>query len=80
MKYVNYYFLFVQINVVYTYNYCHLTNKDININIYKYKYINTISFACILDKDVLPLSMDDAGTCTYRWSRIKTDYVHISHY
>ena len=33
MKYVNYYFLFVQINVVYTYSYCHLTNKDININI-----------------------------------------------
>ena len=32
MKYVNYYFLFVQINVVYTYSYCHLTNKDININ------------------------------------------------
>ena len=31
MKYVNYYFLFVQINVVYTYSYCHLTNKYINI-------------------------------------------------
>ena len=34
MKYVHCYFLFVQINVVYTYSYCHLTNKDIKIHKY----------------------------------------------
>ena len=47
MKYVNYYFLFVQINVVYTYRYCLLTNKDINININASRMGCHISDVCI---------------------------------
>ena len=67
MKYVNCYFLFVQINVVYTYSYCHLTNKDIKIYKYIYiiLYVHTLMCVCQTHITVPKRRIYDQHTSTH---------------